>query len=325
MARIIVTAYPFGTTDVVRRQLAPYDWKHATADMGREPNELELRGLLAEHRPEVVIAGTEPYSAETLHDAACYLRLISRVGIGVDSVDLESARLNEIDVTNTPDAPSNAVAELVICQIINCLRQSQVADRNMRSGRWRRHIGRSLRECDVGLIGCGRVGKLVIEKMQGLKPRRIFVNDILPERMRSLPRCEPESRAQIFASCDVVSISIPLNDRNRGYVGERELNLMRPDAVLINTSRGPIVDEHALFDWLHDNPDASAAVDVFGEEPYSGPLIGLPNAYLTPHLGSCTEKSRFDMEVGAAEEALNYLHGRAYSNPVVAGGKARRQ
>ena len=242
--------------------------------------------------------------------------MISRVGIGLDSVPLEECKKRNIIVSYTPDAPSNAVAELVICQMINMIRKTQWCDNSIRNGKWERFIGKEIRGCEIGIIGCGRIGTLVVEKMQGLKPRRIFVNDIIYERANNLPRSEYATKAQLLYNCDIVTIHIPYNESNMDYISEEEFSLMKKDVCLINMSRGGIVNEKHLYNFLTNNPNASAAIDTFNDEPYSGELISLNNIYLTPHLASCTEISRKMMETGAVESVLNFINNKEILNRV---------
>jgi len=313
---ILVTTYPFGDPNPTPRRLLE---KHSEDvwynPKGRKLTEGEVKRLIAKTQPDIIIAGTEKYTVDVLNRAK-HLNLISRVGIGVDNIDLDECNRRGILVANTPDAPSNAVAELTVCQMINTIRRVQDSNELVKSGSWRRYIGRDIRDCEIGVIGCGRVGRLVIEKLQGLKPHRIFANDIIPERCHNLPRTEPAIKQVIFAKCDIVTIHIPYNRENHHYVTSRELDMMKPESVLINTSRGEIVCEEDLLEWLQNNPDNAAAVDVFAEEPYRGELIQCENTYLTPHLGSCTRKARFDMEMGAVEAVLDYIEGRKLNNIV---------
>ncbi len=308
--KICITTQPFG--ELPLKQLNGHDIISNVT--GAKLSAKEVEWWIDEHDPEIIVAGTEKYD-KTLLTKAKNLKLISRVGIGIDSVDLEAAAELEIYVTNTPDAPSNAVAELTIAQMLNMLRRIPLV--RPEANRWTRYIGRDLRDCMVGVIGCGRIGRLVIEKLQGLKPRRIYANDIIPNRCHGLPRTEPKTKMQIFSECDIVTLHIPYNKKNHLYVSMEELRLMKPKSMLINMSRGRIINELDLSAWLKTYKDCSAALDVYAVEPYTGRLIDLRNAYLTPHLGSCTERSRFDMEMGAVEEALNYINGKSFNNRVI--------
>jgi len=312
--KIVITTFPFGDPNSKPlEQLEGYNV--AFNRVGRKYTPDEHKQVLLEEKPEIIIAGTEKYTAEILN-LVPNLKMISRVGIGVDSVDLDECRKRGIIVCNTPDAPSNAVAELVIGQMINALRHIPNVLSLMKEGGWQRYVGRELRGCDVGIIGFGRIGKLVATKLLGLKPRRIFINDIDQAKCQNVERCEFETKLQIICHCDIITIHIPYNKVNHHFISDQDLRLMKRDAVVINTSRGGIVDEVALFEWLCRNPQATAAIDTFVEEPYKGNLLQLANFYPTPHLGSCSRKSRFDMEVGATEEVANFLNQRAFNSCV---------
>ena len=312
--RIIVTTFPFGDPDPKPLdQLEGFDVTYN--EVGRKYSPEEHHAVLKVRNPHIIIAGTEKYTAEVL-DLCPALRMISRVGIGVDSVDLDECEKRGIIVCNTPDAPSNAVAELTVCQMINALRRVSIVDSIIRNDGWERFIGRELRDCDVGIIGFGRIGTLVAQKMWGLKPRRVFINDIVQEKCKDIQRCEYATKSQIMYHCDIITLHIPYNSENHHFISEDDLRLMKDGVVLINTSRGGIVDENALYNWLKRKPNATAAVDTFVKEPYKDLLIELPNCLLTPHLGSCTRKSRFGMEVGATEEAMNFLRGKPFNSRI---------
>lgn len=313
--KIMVTTHPFGSVNSLPiEMLKDYDVHYN--NVGRKYKTDELIERLLDFQPNAIVAGTEKYTPEIL-DMLPNLKIISRVGIGLDSVPLHECEKRGIIVAYTPDAPSNAVAELTICQIFNMLRHTQICDQYIREGKWERYIGKELRGCEVGIIGCGRIGKLIVAKMQGLKPRRIFVNDIIYERAQDLPRSEYSSKAQILSTCDIITIHIPYNEQNVNYISEEELELVKDDVMLLNMSRGGIINEDALYNFLVQRPQACAAVDTYNDEPYTGKLAELNNTYLTPHLGSCTRKSRFDMEVGAAEAVIDFAHGRTLQNAVV--------
>jgi len=313
--KIMVTTFPFGSVNVLPIEMLE-NYNVYYNDVGRKYTTKELMDRLKSYQPEAIIAGTEKYSDEIL-DLIPNLKIISRVGIGLDSVPIEECQKRKIVVSYTPDAPSNAVAELTICQIFNMLRHTQICDNNLRNLKWDRFIGKELRGCEVGIIGCGRIGTLIVDKMQGLKPRRIFVNDIIYSKAHGLPRSEYASKAQILSTCDIITIHIPYNEGNVNYISSEELELVKDDVILLNMSRGGIINEDSLYTFLQSHPDACAAVDTYNDEPYVGGFLKLKNVYLTPHLGSCTRKSRFDMEVGAAEAVIDFIHGRTLQNQIV--------
>jgi len=305
--KIAVTVDKFG--DEARKKLESYVQQGYEVEYninGRKYTPDEAREFLISQNPDIIIAGTEKYDAKMLNYCP-NLRMISRVGIGLDSVDLDECEKRGITVVNTPDAPSNAVAELTIGQIFNSLRRIQYTDRTIKDGGWERYVGREFSDCNLGIVGYGRVGKILARKTIYLA-KNVYINDIDPEQL-----IKKENRAiisdfeNILRECDIVTLHIPLNERNRNLISRRELELMKKDAVLINTSRGGIVNENELYEWLSQNKDFSTVIDVFEQEPYKGKLRELKNCYLTPHLGSCSEKSRYEMEMGAVENVERFL------------------
>jgi D-3-phosphoglycerate dehydrogenase len=263
-----------------------------------------------------MIAGTEPITAATL-DLAPHLRLIAHTGIGLDNIPLIAARDRGIAVTYTPSAPSPAVAELVIGQMIALLRRTAHADRGMRQGVWNRWIGRRISGLTIGVIGVGRVGRLVIRHLQAFTPARILANDlIVDDEFGGRNNCTWTDKETIFREADIITLHVPLTRLTRHLVGPHELAMMKINAILINTSRGGIVDEAALAAALRAGSDFSAAIDVFEEEPYSGELNTLENCLLSCHMGSCSVDCRLQMEVEAASEVVRYFQGQPFANPV---------
>ena len=313
--KIMVTTDPFGTiNDAPRKQLHHLNVHYN--DVKRRYTREELIARIKKINPNIIIAGTEKYDLEIL-DLLPDLKLIARVGIGLDSIPLDECKKRGIIVTYTPDAPSNAVAELTICQILNMLRRVQYAHYDILNKKWNRYIGKELRDCNIGIIGCGRIGSLIIQKLQGLKPRRVFINDLIHEKTENQPRSEYSTKYQILTNCDIITIHIPYNEENHDFIAKDELDVMKKDVKIINTSRGGIINENDLYTFLKRNKSAAASIDTFTEEPYTGKLLNLNNIFLTPHLGSCSIKSRFDMEVGAAEEVINYLSNLPFNNRVI--------
>ena len=311
--RVIVTTVPFGDVDPTpRRLLAEAGFELAVNPLNRRLKAEEVRDIIAGF--PVVIAGTERIDAATLSQSPD-LKAICRVGIGVDSVDLVAARRLGIAVAYTPDGPSPAVAELTVGLIINLLRGVGPADRGMRNAAWTRMSGTRIALSTVGVLGVGRIGSRVIQHLQGGFPGvRILANDIIANT--ALKGVEWVDNETLLRSSDVVSIHLPLSSDTIGLISRRELALMKPSAVLVNTARGEIVNEADLADALRNNIIRAAALDVFSEEPYQGELSALGNVLLTCHMGSMTADCRAQMEIEATQDAIRFLSGQPMRTPV---------
>jgi D-3-phosphoglycerate dehydrogenase len=305
--RVLITTVPFGEVD--RRPLDlldAADIDYVINPIGRRLRPEELAEMVED--VDVLIAGTEPITAEVM-GRANRLRLISRVGIGLDSVDLLAARARDILVSYTPDAPAPAVAEMTMGLILSLLRSLARADRGLRDGVWHRFQGRRLAELTIGVIGVGRVGKGLIRHLQGFAPR-ILANDLVPDHAFAAAHgVHWMEKEVIFREADIISLHLPLTPLTRNLITRRELDLMKPDAVLINTSRGGMVNEHDLVQALKHGRLAGAALDVFAQEPYSGELVTVENCLLTCHMGSMSRDCRAQMELEATEEAVRFFKG----------------
>lgn len=305
--RTLITTVPFGEAD-----RKPLDLLEAAGidyvinPIGRRLRVEELAEMIGD--VDVLIAGTEPITAEVM-DRAKRLRLISRVGIGLDSVDLQAARTRDILVSYTPDAPAPAVAEMTMGMILSLLRSLAQADRGMRGGVWHRFLGRRLSDVTVGVIGVGRVGKQLIRHLQGFTPH-ILANDLVPDHeFGATHQVQWVEKGIIYKEADIISLHLPLTPLTRNLIARRELDMMKPDALLINTSRGGMVNEQDLAQILKQGQLAGAALDVFGQEPYSGELITIENCLLTCHMGSMSRDCRIRMELEATEEAVRFFKG----------------
>jgi D-3-phosphoglycerate dehydrogenase len=314
IGRVLVTTCPFGEIDRDPIQLLETENIPFTPNpFNRRLREEELAEIIAPY--EVLIAGTEPITENVLRNAT-NLRLIARVGIGLDSVALRAARTRGIAVTYTPSAPSPAVAELAIGQMLALLRHTPAANQEIREGIWRRRIGRRLGLMTVGVIGVGRIGRRVIQHLKGWSPQ-ILANDIREDTdFSGMTGCTWTDAETIYRLADIITLHVPLNRHTRAMVGQRQLAMMKSDAVLINTARGELVDEAALAQALRAKPQFSAAIDVFEEEPYHGELTGLENCILSSHMGSATRDCRLRMELEAAQEVVRYFKGQPFSCPV---------
>src|SRR5262245_47745007 len=267
--RVLITTSPFGEGDPKALEvLAQEGIAYTLNPFGRRLREGELAECIGPY--EVMIAGTEPIT-ESVLDRAPNLRLIAHTGIGLDNIPLAAARARGIAVTYTPSAPSPAAAELTIAQMLALLRYTATADRGMRNGVWNRKIGRRLSGLTVGVIGVGRVGRLVIRHLHAFDPVRILANDLVTDdEFARQSGCLWIDKETIYREADIITLHVPLTRLTRGMIGHRELEILKPDAILINTARGGIVDETALATVLRARPNFSAAIDVFEEEPYVG-------------------------------------------------------
>lgn len=307
--RVLITTVPFGQAD--RRPLDLLEADHVEYvinPIGRRMKEEELAGMIGDFG--ILIAGTEPITARVM-EAAPNLRLIARVGIGLDNVDLSMARKRGIQVTYTPDAPSPAVAELAVGQMLSLLRDIAGADRNMRNGIWHRFMGKRLSDLTVGVIGVGRVGKLVIRHLTGGFPGvRILANDLQPDTdFGNLYKVQWVEKEEIYQKADLITLHVPLTSLTKTLITHREIDMMKPSALLVNTSRGNMINEHDLAVALRSGRISGAAIDVFEREPYSGELSTVERCLLTSHMGSMSQDCRFKMELEATEEAIRFLSG----------------
>jgi D-3-phosphoglycerate dehydrogenase len=248
-----------------------------------------------------VIAGTEKLTAELLR-ALPELKCISRVGVGMDSVDVAAATQLGITVVNTPDAHVDAVAELTLAGILAILRKVPQADASIRGGAFDKPMGRLLRGKTVGLVGHGRVARALAGLLAPFDTPIIACDPV------------PASAAvryieldELLREADIVSLHLPYVPAAHHLIGEVELSRLRPEAIVVNTARGGLIDEAALLRHLEAHPRAGAYLDCFETEPYRGALARLPNVVLTSHIGGYAREARVRMETEAVENLLRVL------------------
>lgn len=275
---------------------------------GRILKEQEMMDLI--QGCDVVISGAEPMTAAVM-DCAPDLRFISRCSVGLDSVDLLAARERGIPVSYVPGANAQAVTELTISHILTLLRGVPKADASLRAGRWIRVMGRSLEELTIGIIGIGRIGKRVARHLTAFGAK-IIANDLDPdEAFGTELGLEWVEKERLFKEADVICLHVPRTPTTLGLVGSKELEMMKNDAILINTARGGLIDETALADALRSGQLGGAGLDVYDQEPYEGELTKLDNCVLTCHMGANTLSSRLRMEIQAAENLICFLKGES--------------
>ena len=251
-----------------------------------------------------VIAGTEIYNKEILEKLEG-LEVISRCGGGTDNIDLDVCKARGIKVFNTPDGSTRAVAELTIGLILDLLRNISMMDREIRKGTWQKRMGGLFAEKEVGIVGLGRIGKEVARLSSALGAKVFYWDSFKTEPDFSY--ASKKEFKNLLSHCDVISLHLPLTSETKDLIGEEELSLMKKSALLINCSRGGMVDEDALYAALKNGRLAGAAIDVFETEPYQGPLRELDSVILTPHIGSYAKEARLKMESMAVDNLIQGL------------------
>lgn len=253
-----------------------------------------------------LIAGTEKITAKLLENAPM-LRVISRYGVGLDNVDLEAAKKLGIIVRSTPEAPSQAVAELALALMLNLYRRVGEADRNLRSNNWSQLMGRLLSGKSLGIIGLGRIGKKLVKLVQPFEMKICAYEPYPDYDFVSSNNVVLMPLNDLLSASDIASLHLPLSNETFHMIGKKELSLMKKDAVIINTSRGGLIDEDALIEALKNDSIGGAAIDTFEEEPYKGNLTDFDNVILTCHMGSSAIETRKQMELETVNNLINAL------------------
>ena len=310
MAKILVTRHlPEGGLDplrghelVQRRDDTPYSHEELVA---------AVAGVDA-----IVSLLTDAIDAEVIA-AAPRLRAIGNVAVGYDNVDVEAAARRGVAVCNTPGVLDETTADLAFGLVIAASRLFGEAERDLRAGRWHgwsitQYLGQDVHGATLGVVGFGRIGRAVARRGAGFGMR------VLHHARRDTG--EPgylASLEELLAQADVVSLHVPLSAATRHLIGQRELALMKPTAVLVNTARGPVVDEQALAEALERGEIFAAGLDVFEEEPRVHPrLLEAPRVVLLPHVGSGSRQTRTRMARLAAEGVRAVLAGERPANLV---------
>jgi len=304
--KVLITTVPFAEKNLLPIELLDgVEAEYLINPLNKKLTENELAEMAQGF--DVIIAGTEPITDYVMERAGS-LKMISRVGIGLDSVDLVAAKRRGIKVSYTPDAPAPAVAELTIGLLITLLRSVQLSNIEMHKGQWKRYFGKRIANTTIGIIGLGRVGVRILNRLAVFGTPRLLVNDLSPnpELDRSF-KLEWVDKNTIYRESDVISLHVPLTKLTKNMVSTRQLEMMKSDAVIINTCRGGVINEEDLYNVMKKGHLAGAAIDVFDQEPYDGKLSEIDRCILTAHMGSMSIDCRTRMEVEATEEAVRFI------------------
>lgn len=288
-------------------QNLPQDWE-ITFPQGEAMNKDEIIRLLPEY--DIMLAIFHAAIDREMIDAGKKLKLISNYGVGYNNIDIKYAREKGIAVTNTPQAVNNPTAELTMALLLSAARR--VAECNLRvrteqEKMWgtMRNLGFGLEGKTLGIIGMGNIGKNVARKAEAFGMHIIYYNN-----RTEVPGYRRVELDTLLAESDFITLHTPLTPQTHHLIGARELCLMKPSAILINTARGAVVDEAALANALKNQLIAGAALDVFEDEPHiTETLYGLNQVVLTPHIGTGTIDARIAMGKEALDNIRNFLKG----------------
>jgi D-3-phosphoglycerate dehydrogenase / 2-oxoglutarate reductase len=252
-------------------------------------------------------------------------RVIVRSGIGVDNVDVAAASAAGIVVANVPDASVEEVSNHALALLVACSRKIVLLDRSLRAGTWSRALFPpmgTLYGQTLGLVGFGRIARALAAKAQALSMRIIATDPLLPPEDIRRANAEPASLERLLAESDFLSLHVPLTPETHHLIGTAQLRSMKPSAYLINTARGPLVDEAALAAALQAGTIAGAGLDVFEQEPLAAdsPLLGLDNVVITPHAAAYSDAGIRELRRRTGEAAADVLRGlwpRGVANPGV--------
>lgn len=253
-----------------------------------------------------IVAGVEPLTARVM-DALPNLKCISRVGVGMDNVDLEHAKRKGIIVVNTPEGPTRGVAELTLAMTMALLRRIPQADAAMKQHLWKKQIGNLILDKKIGVIGLGRIGRAVAELFRGIKNPVIGYDPYANKEWAQENGVQLMDFEEVLKEADILTLHIPGNKDKSPVITAKEIGQMKDGAFLINIARGGVVDETALYEALKNGKLAGAAVDVYTQEPYNGPLCDLENIVMTPHLGSYAKEGKLKMEIDACKNLIDAL------------------
>ncbi len=279
----------------------------STVDISTDMDHEELIEKVPDYNAMVVRSATKV--RKDVLDAAKKLKLIVRAGVGLDNIDLKYAAKKGIKVENTPEAPSNAAAELTLGLIISWARKLPQADKSLKNGEWAKSelLGKELQGKTLGIIGTGRIGTRAAKKASAFGMNLLGYDPEKNENFKEIGGKYVDFD-EVLEESDYVSLHVPLNESTRHLIGEEELEIMNENSVLINTARGAVVDEEALIEALEKDKISGACLDVYENDPIEdGRLLKMSNVLLAPHIGANTEEAQRAAGVMSAKKIKEIL------------------
>jgi D-3-phosphoglycerate dehydrogenase len=308
---VLVEAQPFSAFD-----RAPMDKLKASG-----MRVVDLRGsgvnddsfIEALKQADAILCGNDLQVNDDLFAKAPKVKAIAKLGVGLDTVDLEAASRRGVIVFHTPGANNQAVADHTFALILSLARKIRYCDQSLREKRWEhtRIMGVEIWQKTIGIIGLGAIGRCVALRARGFQMKIVACDPYWPAEFAAEQEIEQLPLDELLRVSDIVTVHAPLTPENRELINARTLGLMKPAAFLINAARGGIVNETDLCQALKTGRIAGAGLDVFEQEPpYDSPLLELENVVLTPHTAAFTQEAMNAMSMGVVEQLIDYYHGK---------------
>ena len=258
------------------------------------------------------IIDVEPYNEEIFSEMGDKCKLLVRFGVGYDKVDLAAAAKRQIAVARTTGANTPGVAEMALTLILAARRRLKLNQKCVESGNWEKNVARATMGSTIGILGYGAIGQAFSELLKGFNCRILAYDPYPKAELMRQNGVELVSLEQLFEEADAISIHVPYSESTHLLVNQHLLSLMKPTAVVVNTSRGNIIDEDALYNALSSGRIGGAALDVFATEPLptDSPLLSLDNIILTPHVSSQTVESLWNIYKMAIDIAADFFAGK---------------
>jgi lactate dehydrogenase-like 2-hydroxyacid dehydrogenase len=309
--RVLVTKRIFPEAIEYLKEHCEVDYEETDDGLPNDQLLDRLRGKQA-----ILAQLTNKFTAEVI-DSLDGLKIIANVAVGFDNIDVPAATRKGILVSNTPDVLTDTTADFAFALLLAAARRVVEGHQFVHAGLWRKWaidllVGRDVHHRTLGIFGMGRIGQAVARRARGFSMRILYHDAVrAPEAIERELQLELVSKDQLLRDSDFVSLHVPLSDSTRKLIGEPELKSMKKTAVLVNTSRGPVVDEAAVAKALEEGWIAGAGLDVFEHEPQVNPaLLKLTNVVLAPHIASASVDTRREMSMLAARNAVEALEGR---------------
>jgi len=295
--KVLICIYPFLTIPEEQKDIVFLNpWSS-------DPTPDQIEEEMVKHNCECLIIGTKRVN-NSLAERCPSLKVISRVGVGYNNIDVEFFKKHGVITTYTPFGPTDSTAEMALALMLAGTRHLITYDRGLRNGVWKREFHLRMKDSTVGIVGFGRIGKRLATLLKA---------DMATAHALGLSFVDKE---ELLKRSDIISFHVPLKQDTVDWLSDPELGMLNRPVTMVNTARGGIINEKAVYGYLKDHPESYYCCDVFEDEPYAGPLTELDNVLLTPHASSFTVGSRRQTEELAIDNCLRVLRGQPCNNIV---------